>query len=445
MNSQTENTFWMIIVSFCTRYFIRSFAVSILTLIVRTDEGKSLAAGHKAGEPAFIEPYDPEKDTGTLAVSKGNAPPGATSLGLNVLIGHPGKPKLPGSELISSQIGGGLHATFGGNGLQPFGKSWDPSAKKAKPASHLTVEDWMYEYAKEVGDFNRRYGVVRKSHVGQVEINLGIKEKEEDCWETVEEEVTDDEAAAAAEAKPMPLHATHATHLPPSSYRPPPPPPPPSAPTTSYQQQPQVQQAAFDPSLPQLYGATSQQPSASSSSSSFNYSLPSVSAPSSSSVLPPTRVAPAPAPKPKKKRLTKRFNPIRGFYELETNVPHVYRSTQPSQVLDFYRSDRGAHIHSLEEESSSSSKKGKRKMNGVTNEEEEKKSKRKRKRELELIAGERSGIASLEYVSDEKSWNLESVGVGREPLIPGMWDFRAGPEFVAEIARLQEEEEMVGE
>ncbi|GAA6018773.1 hypothetical protein JCM11491_003441 [Sporobolomyces phaffii] len=408
-------------------------------------EGKSLAAGHKPGEPAFIEPYDPEKDTGTLAVSKGNAPPGATSLGLNVLIGHPGKPKMPGSELISSQIGGGLHATFGGNGLAPYGKSSDPSAKKAKPASHLTVEDWMYEYAKEVSETNRRFAVVRKSHVGQVAISLGVQEKEEDCWEMVEEEYTDDEhdvkpVAAPGQLPPAPSYP----QLPPNRTPSQPPtvtltsssmnqPPPPPAP------------APFDSALPALYGA-SPQPSTSAPPPPPPSSYKSVPSRLPSHVPPPP---PAPAvARPKKKRMTRRFNPIRGFYELETNVPHVYRSTQPTTVLEVYRADVAAHIfpyhtegerlaEALGDETTDrkggGSKKQNRKAKPTTTSREE----RARLRELELAGATRgAGIASVEFVSCPARWNSEDPTLGaREPLVPGMWEFQVGPDAVAELSR----------
>lgn len=364
-------------------------------------------------------------------MSKGNAPPGATSLGLNVLIGHPGKQKMPGSELISSQIGGGLHATFGGNGLAPFDKSSDPSAKKAKPALHLTVEDWMYEYAKEVGQHNRRYASVRASHVGQVSISLGVDEREEDCWEMVEEEYTDDEpssaTAAAGDVKPPLAHS--------------------SASTSMYPQQlaqlPQVQSQP-DPSLPPVSGVA----------------VPS-SAPGSA-VLPPPPVA-----RPKKKRWTKRFNPIRGFYELETNVPHVYRSTQPTAVLDVYRQDARARIFARDEpdgvEGTTTTTRGK----------EQDKGKRKRKqgrnavngggpgldgegegdrtttakrnetererRRLETVAASHGGVASIEFVSHDASWDLEDPSA-REPLLPGMWDFGAGPRTLEQIALDAEED-----
>ncbi|GAA5965525.1 hypothetical protein JCM3765_007366 [Sporobolomyces pararoseus] len=370
-------------------------------------EGKSLALGHKPGEPAFIEPYDPEKDTGTLAVSKGNAPPGATSLGLNVLIGHPGKPKLPGSELISSQIGGGLHATFGGTGVAPF--SYDPSGyKKVKPASHLTVQDWMYEYSKEVRDFNKRYQQVRSSHLGQISLNPpGVEENQQDCWEWVEEEYTDDDeeqqGPGGGEVKPS-LPQSFQTQLP-------------SVSTSTSSQVP------FDPSLPSLYGAT----------------------PTPSSNPPPPPTTTITTQKKKKTRLTKRFNPIRGFYELETNVPHVYKSTQPTKVIDFYRSDLGAKIFNNPPPSNPQAQedqKGKRRavngggeINGTTTTIEEEEEKRK-KRKLELAASTRGGIASLEFISCSQ----DRLDGGDGLVLPGMWDFQAGPEMVKKV--LEEEEEM---
>ncbi|GAA5992672.1 hypothetical protein JCM5350_002537 [Sporobolomyces pararoseus] len=399
-------------------------------------EGKSLALGHKPGEPAFIEPYDPEKDTGTLAVSKGNAPPGATSLGLNVLIGHPGKPKLPGSELISSQIGGGLHATFGGTGQPPFGSSESTSTsssswKKVKPPSHLTVQDWMFEYAKEVRDFNKRYQQVRNSHLTQISINppgsgsTTSQENEEDNWELVQEEFTDEESES--EVKPSPIVTTTT-----------------STNSHSFQTQlpsistPVHQEAPFDPSLPSLYGAANPTPSTSNSN-------------------PPSQPLPLPKKEKKKKfiRTVKRFNPIRGFYEFETNVPHVYRSTQPTRVIDFYRSDLKAHIFPTPREETISHK-GKRRAENVVNgdaageEDEQLRREKKRKLELELAGSTKGGIASLEFISFEKSWNLEShengsSKLGWESLIPGMWDFEAGSEMVEKVMRMEQEQEEVGE
>ncbi|GAA5965068.1 hypothetical protein JCM21900_000667 [Sporobolomyces salmonicolor] len=380
-------------------------------------EDKALAAGHKPGEPAFIEPYDPDKDTGTLAVSKGNAPPGATSLGLNVLIGHPGKPKVPGAELITSQIGGGMHATFGGTGLQPFGRSWDPAAKKAKPASHLDWENWMYEYAKEVRDKNRELIGVRRSHIGQVAVGLDVAEREEDCWEELEEEYTDDEEQQPAVGTSMNR-----------DIMPPPPPPPAFDPSAIPPAIPHVStpapydpsalsalptvatgpfastastttQAAFDPSLPSLFGV--QNP----------YTGPALPSPHPASLAAsPLPAAATPPPKPKKKRLIRVYNPIRGVYDPETNVPHVYRSTQPT-TAEVARVDAAAHVlEHVDEADWVGVDPGKR-------------------RRVELEAA-KMGAASLEYVCDDGAWSTESTR-GREPLLPGMWDFGAGPGVVA--------------
>ncbi|CEQ42298.1 SPOSA6832_04103 [Sporobolomyces salmonicolor] len=342
---------------YCERPFPRfSDLLCKLNHLSSKDEDKALAAGHKPGEPAFIEPYDPDKDTGTLAVSKGNAPPGATSLGLNVLIGHPGKPKVPGAELITSQIGGGMHATFGGTGLQPFGRSWDPAAKKAKPASHLDWENWMYEYAKEVRDKNRELIGVRRSHIGQVAVGLDVAEREEDCWEELEEEYTDDE-----EQQPAVGTSMHRDVMPP-------PPPPPA-----------FDPSAIPPAIPHV-------------------STPAPYDPSALSAL------------PTKKRLIRVYNPIRGVYDPETNVPHVYRSTQPT-TAEVARVDAAAHVLEHVDEAD---------WVGVDP--------RKRRR-VELEAA-KMGAASLEYVCVDEAWSTESRR-GREPLSPGMWDFGAGPGVVA--------------
>lgn len=111
--------------------------------------------------------------------------------------------------------------------------------------------------------------------------------------------------------------------------------------------------------------------------------------------------------------MTKRFNPIRGFYEPETNVPHVYQSTQPS-FAEIYRSDISAHLYPEQE------------GEGEGGEET-----RKKKRKLAMEAT-KVGTASLEFVSWEKGWNLEE-NEGREPLIPGIWDFGAGPDALRDL------------
>lgn len=390
-----------------------------------------------------MEPYDPEKDTGTLATSKGNAPVGATSLGLNVLIGHPGKPKIPGSELITSQIGGGINATFGGTGLQPFGKSWDPVARKAKPAAHLTHENWMLEYAEQVKKTNDELMVVRKGNVGQVQVGLNVEEKEEDCWEWVEEEYEEEEeeppkpmqveppAAASPyhpSQHPHPLSHQHSFGNSPSAASPSPYPPPP-APYNSSQHP-----SAFPPNphLPHLppHPSSSVAPAAHYSPAPLPPHLA-----SPTPAPPPPPAPPAPAPRLKKKRLIRIYNPIRGVYEAETNVPHVYQSTQPTFAV-VERVDRRPQLYNEEDELVGPGiSNGFHHGNGDAEEggggEEAKQTKR---RKLEDAAG-RVGAASLEFVSDERAWGLEDeeAGVvaalrakrGREPLVSGQWDFLA--------------------
>lgn len=239
-----------------------------------TDEDRALAAGHKPGEPAWIETYDPEKDTGTLATAKGLAPAGVTGTGLNILLGHAGKPRLPPperagpsaprDEYITSTVGGSNLAMFGGNGLQPFGKTWDPVAKKARPAAHLSVLNWMHEYAKSVSEQNRELGTVRRLNMGQVKVGVDVVENEEDMWIEVEEEVEDDEEKSTVEGVSAEA-STSKLHL-------------------------------------GLNGAIDS---------------PAISRSGSISAV--------------RKRKIKVYNPIRGAHDPETNIPHVLASTQPTR------------------------------------------------------------------------------------------------------------------
>ncbi|ORY87470.1 chromatin remodelling complex Rsc7/Swp82 subunit-domain-containing protein [Leucosporidium creatinivorum] len=366
-------------------------------------EDKALAAGHQPGEPAWIETYDPEKDTGTLATAKGPAPPGATSSGLNQLLGHSGKPRPIQPDLragaqrddFSSTVGGGMHAIFGGVGQVPFGKAWDPSAKKAKPAAHLTAENWMLEYAKNVRESNAQLGVVRKLNVGQVQIGVGIVEREEDMWIEVEED--DDEQPEPTPAPPMEedrkpsvgpgmemmdasggLSALDGLAS--------------AAALFDRGSQPPQGSPALNPLLAAAYAAPSPTPAP------LDYASPALSRAGS--------IAPLVPPPPRKRKLVKVYNPIRGIYDPETNVPHVYGSTQPTQCK-IERVDLAPRIfdEGLEGE------------NGFEIDEEE----RRKRRRLEEAAG-RVGVASLMYVVDRSA-----AEPPREGLIPGMWDFKAGP------------------
>ncbi|GAA5921055.1 hypothetical protein JCM3775_004071 [Rhodotorula graminis] len=386
-------------------------------------EDKSIAAGHKPGEPAFIEAYDPDKDTGTLATSKGNAPPGATSLGLNHLIGHPGKPKVPGAELLPVGGGAGYTATFGGTGMQPFGRAWDPQAKKAKPAPHLTWSNWMLEYAQNVRDENARLAVVRRGNVGQVQVGLGVEENEDDCWEWVEEEyddVDEDEvkppvaaaaAAVDAAAPPVPGFSNGLPSLPPPSA---------ASPHPLAATAPSPATAAVDPSLASPF------PSSSLPGSPFPSTAAASSAPAVPSAPSPAPAPVAHAPRPKKRRLVRVYTPIRGVYDPETNVPHVYRATQPRRVVEFAQVEKRPRLSDEGEGEGERRAAMDMELDGEDGEEEA------RRRE----AARRAGLASVELVSDPRAWALEVEGegrtmveaalasrVGREDLVPGTWDF----------------------
>ncbi|GAA5902345.1 hypothetical protein JCM8208_007265 [Rhodotorula glutinis] len=394
-------------------------------------EDKSIAAGHKPGEPAFIEAYDPDKDTGTLATSKGNAPPGATSLGLNHLIGHPGKPKVPGAELLPVGGAAGYTATFGGTGMQPFGRAWDPQAKKAKPAPHLTWSNWMLEYAQNVRDENARLAGVRRGNVGQVQVGLGVEENEDDCWEWVEEEyddVDEDEVkppvAAVVADVPAPPVGGFANGLP---SLPPPPSASPYPHAAAAAAPPSVSAAAaLDPSLAPPF------PSSSLPGSPFPPSAAASSAPGAPSAPAPAPAPIEPVPRPKKRRVVRVYTPIRGVYDPETNVPHVYRATQPRRVVEFAQVEKRPR---LSDEGQGEGEGGERAARGIEMEldgDEGAQSARRRE------AARRAGLASVEVVSDPRAWALEVEAegegrtvveaalascVGREDLVPGTWDF----------------------
>lgn len=287
-----------------------------------------------------------------------------------------------------------MHAIFAGVGHVPFGKAWDPTAKKARPAAHLTEENWMHEYAKNVRETNAQLSVVRKMNVGQVQVGAGVVEREEDMWIEVEEDVEEQPEPTPVvmeeDRKPsvgpgMELGglsaldglASAAALLDRGSQ------PPPGAPL-------------YNPLLAAAYAAPSPSPAP------FDYASPALSRASS--------VAPPAPPPPRKRKLVKVYNPIRGIYDPETNVPHVYGSTQPTRCK-IERLDLAPRIFDEEAEVE----------NGFAVPEEE----RKRRRRMEEAAG-RVGVASLLYVVDRSAGESS-----REAPIPGMWDFGAGPEQLA--------------
>ncbi|KAI5480214.1 chromatin structure-remodeling complex protein RSC7 [Pseudohyphozyma bogoriensis] len=315
------------------------------------NEDKALQE-HKPGEPAYIESYDPEKDSGTLAAAKGPRPAGATDTGVNLLLTGSGKPRSTQPDLrtapkddFNSSIGGGMNSTFGGTGFQPFGKTWDPAAKKARPAAHLTVENWMHEYAKAVQEGNKELRHTRQMNVGQVQVGLNVVEREEDKFVEVEEEVTDDEAMEVDTQ--------------PSASLPLPFPPP-----------------VEDPAIAALKMESGAAPSPRPESSTSRTTTPA----------------------PKKRKLIKVYNPIRGVYDPETNVPHVYASTQPTKS-EVERVDLVPNVFGDSEEVGE-------------------KERAKRRRGEERLG--RRGLATTEFVLDEGAFGWSSADL----LVPGMWDFR---------------------
>ena len=184
------------------------FSSSVLLLTrLYTDEAKSLAQGHVAGEPAWIETYDPEKDTGTLASAKGLAPPGITGSGLNTLLGHAGKPRvlqpdarasiLNRTEGINLPVGKTFNG-FGGAGMQPFGKIIEVGAKKVRPPATFTGVNWMSEYAKNVQLANKELSELRRGRLMGVKVSLGIEDRPEDLWIEKEDDVDEGAARFAA-------------------------------------------------------------------------------------------------------------------------------------------------------------------------------------------------------------------------------------------------------
>lgn len=324
---------------------------------------------------------------------------------MNHLIGHPGKPKLPGSELITSTVGGTL-PTFGPVGTLPFGRAWDPVARKAKPAAHLTVENWMLEYARMIRDENTKFVSIRRGNVGQVQVGLNVEENEEDCYEMVEEEYTDDEdvesLAAAVKAEPTPGPA-----MPDAA-------PQPMQVDPAFASQP----AAATPSIPTEFpGLPALPPLASTSSAApsplSHGHLPPLHAP------PPAAAPTPPPPRPKKRRMVRSYVPIRGLYDPETNVPHVYQATQARNVVAYERASKYPRLEGDEVSPPTPARAS------ATSSEDADSARRR--------AAARAGIASVDVLSDERAWSLETGGRsiddaiegrrGREPLMPGMWDF----------------------
>lgn len=384
-----------------------------------SDEDKSLAAGHTPGEPAWIESYDPEKDSGTLASAKGGAPVGAGS-GVNVLFNHSGKPRSNQPELggstggangagVSHELaaitgglaGRGLEGLWASNGRDPWqvrdialarlnqgastGSSGPSHKKQPKPLPpHVTRENWMLEYAQAVREANTELARIRGLNVGQV--RLGVNENgtgagqsddvlDADGWEEVEVDVE------------VPIEE----------------------PDTSGQNGRHGDDDDDEDEEDDYYRQfhTTQSTSHHHPQSQALNGLASAAAQITHDPLQqkPTRTI---------RQRQRVFRPLRGFYEPETNVPHVYRSTQPTECLAWTRIDSRPRIFDDDARGDATS-------DGA--EDEQRGSKRRRRLE---DAARQARIATIEYAVTDAA-EIEGDRAPRDTLLPGLWDFGAGP------------------
>lgn len=348
----------------------------LLTSTPVADEDRALADGHKPGEPAHVEQYDaalgPDSNA-ALASRKLLTPFNALGSGLSALA-HAGKltkqnpnAAANGDPLLA------LASAFGGTGAEPFAAGLDAAQaqKRGKGAGGLTAENWMAEFARNVGEVNGELAKVRGLNVGEVGVGWGVEEREEDCW--VEKEVEVDSEEEEAEADKAALGGTPA---------------PPGG-----------------GGLAPVGGGGSTRASP---------------APTTAAGLQPPGTPAPDQPPAKRRKIIKVYNPVRGIYDPETYVPHVPASTQPTTARAF-KVDRRPHLFGglddgLEDE-------------GVEEDDEGAVARRQWARERRVlrrweVAAGRKGVASLEFGVEP------GAGEEREPLVPGMWDFGAGPEGV---------------
>lgn len=100
-----------------------------------------------------------------------------------------------------------------------------------------------------------------------------------------------------------------------------------------------------------------------------------------------------------KRRTERRYNPLRGAHDPETNIPHVYRSTQPTKSSTI-QIDSRPRLYDEEE------------IQTLDREE------RVKRRKLEVDSAKTIGLATIEYV-------VEAGEAGQEEqLLPGQFDFR---------------------
>lgn len=286
--------------------------------------------------------YEPGADTGITAAPKsGFGTPVGGKTG-SLLRG------LETSNLISSQVGVGINAVFGGNGLQPFGRTWDPSSKKAKPAPHLTIDNWMHEYAKNARHANTMFRQIRTASLEEVQVTLSPQELPGEGVMEIEEWV-DEEDLMNEEEAPAPQGAASASN---SQLRR-------DGPATNGR-------AAI------TNGETNGGP-----------------------VILNRAASPGGTVRVLRKRTVP--NPLRGHYNVDTNLPHVRQDTQPTySTVEFV--DKVPRVYAQDDDGEPAQKRA--------------------RLETEKAAG-RQGLWTLDVLTDP------AANFASEPLLPGMWDFRS--------------------
>ena len=165
----------------CARNFFKLFGSRVVIggkrIVDDYYEQAAIAAGQTPDEPAIVEIYDPEVDTGTLAIAKrpehrrtktgfgGDAPRTRTynkSSAKTILASLP------------PSTGGPRDSRYGGSGAPPF-RIWDN--KSRRPGPGLDHENWVHMYARAVGQANREIQGWREGHPTAVGINDSVADQ----------------------------------------------------------------------------------------------------------------------------------------------------------------------------------------------------------------------------------------------------------------------------
>jgi hypothetical protein len=146
-----------------------------------------IAQGKRPGDSAYVETYDPDIDSATLAQPKHG---GAASAGGGAAMkGSVKTPLLPSGVTDANTV-------FGSSGANPF-KNYDPNnTKTRRPKAGLTQVNWMSEYAHGIAAANKDIAAWRQARGRR--ITLG--NDHEAGPDGDEDDVVEGEAAAVAAA-----------------------------------------------------------------------------------------------------------------------------------------------------------------------------------------------------------------------------------------------------